>query len=455
MKKKKEYHLFFGAVAGLSFMLMIGCKKDENIKASKIKPEKILFDKANSGTGNRLRIVQLSKDTVYINSGSFTREAGEELVIEEGTLIKGGAGITIQPGGVIVANGTRENPIVFTSNRRRGVQGQNWSGITIQGKSVDNLKPGPKDSVDFSGSLLYTRIEFATLTLESVGSRSIIENVMVSYAEGSAFNILGGSFNARNLVSYACGGSADYYITRGYSGRMQNLLAYRHPYFGGLGTSPPNSLAGVFVENSPFNPGGARPFTNPFISNLTVVGPNAQNGSASAYADTATSFKVAALVTTGSSCFSIRNSVLIGFPSSAWRLDDRATAENIQLGNGDLSYSLLHANLINRVFYLLPGTVTPFLSNDFRNYMLQPVYQNRVLPNATDVKLTDMFNYNAPGLVPMDGSPLLTEPTNFKGPIFDNVFFNKVAYKGAMGKDNWMSGWTNFTPLKTNYNFSE
>lgn len=452
MLKKYGYPLLW-SLAGLLIITYVGCQKDENIKAAKIKPEKVLSDKEVNGV--RLRIVQLKKDTVYINSDPFTREVGEELVIEPGTLIKGGGGIVIKPGGVIIANGTRTNPIVFTSNSRPGVQGPNWGGITIQGKSTDNSKPGPKDSVDFSGSVLYTRIEFANLTLEGVGSRSIIENIMVSYATNSAFNILGGSFNARYLISYACGGPADYYITRGYSGRMQNVLAYRHPYFGSVGTLPSNALAGVFIENNPFNPNGARPFTNPFISNLSVIGPNAQNGSSSLYVDTAASFRVAALVTTGSCCFSIRNAALIGFPASAWRLDDRATAENIQSGNGDLSYSLLHANLPNRVFYLKPGTITPFVSNDFRNYMLQPVYQNRVLSNATDLKLTDMFNYNAPGLLPLAGSPLLVDSANFKGPIFDNAFFNKVNYKGAIGRDSWLANWTNFTPLKTNYNFSE
>jgi hypothetical protein len=451
--QKKQGHALLGALVALLIMTCAGCQKDENIKASKTKPEIALSEKDSRGA--RLRILQLHKDTVYINSTPFTREAGEELVIEAGTLIKGGGGIVIQPGGVIIANGTRTNPIVFTSNSRRGVQGPNWVGITIQGKSVDNSKSGLKDSADFSGSLLYTRIEFATLTLEAVGSRSIIENVMVSYASGSAFNILGGSFNARHLISYACGGSADFYITRGYSGRMQNVLAYRHPYFGGGGVAPANALAGVFIENNPFNPTNARPFTNPFISNLTVIGPNARNGSSALYADTTNSFRVAALVTTGSCCFSIRNSALTGFPSSAWRLDDRTTAENIQLGNGDLSYSLLHANLSDRVFYLLPGTVTPFLSNDFRNYMLQPVYQNRVLLNAADLKVADMFNYNAPGLLPLEGSPLLVDSADFKGPVFNHVFFNKVAYKGAIGKDDWLSGWTNFTPLKTNYNFPE
>jgi hypothetical protein len=450
--QNKKRNLLVGAVTTLC-MITIGCQKDENIKASKVKPEVILSDKDNRGT--RLRVVQLHKDTVYINTDVFTRQAGEELVIEKGTLIKGGGGINIEPGGVIIANGTRDNPIVFTSNSRRGIQGANWRGIIIKGKSIDNSTPGAKDSTDFSGSLLFTRIEFASLTLEAVGSRSVIENVMVSYASNSSFSILGGTFNTRYLVSYACGGPADYYITRGYSGKMQNVFAYRHPYFGNVGIAPANALSGMFIENNPFNPEGARPFTNPFISNLTVIGPNAQNGSPSRYADTTPSFRVAALVTTGSSCFSIRNSVFVGFPSSAWRLDDRATAENIQLGNGDLAYSLLHANMPNRVFYLKPETLSPFLSNDFRNYMMQPVFQNGMLTNALDIKVADLYNYNAPGLMPLEGSPLLTGATNFTGAVFDNSFFQKVNYKGAIGRENWLSSWTNFTPLKTNYNFPE
>jgi hypothetical protein len=65
--------------------------------------------------------------------------------------------------------------------------------------------------------------------------------------------------------------------------------------------------------------------------------------------------------------------------------------------------------------------------------------------------LTDPFNYNVrPDPYPRTGSPLLSG-ANFDAP-FNDAFFNKVDYRGALGSDKWMASWTNFLPLQTNYN---
>src|SRR5215831_2780405 len=91
---------------------LFACKKAENITISAAKPEKNIgsfFGPDNSV--NRPQLIHLYRDTVYIVDQSFTRLSGEQLVIDEGTLIKASGAITIKPGGIILANGTPENPI--------------------------------------------------------------------------------------------------------------------------------------------------------------------------------------------------------------------------------------------------------------------------------------------------------------------------------------------------------
>jgi hypothetical protein len=438
--------------------LMTACQKQENIKSAVVKPEKPLRGYFGNNVTNRVKTVRLYKDTVYVLSEFFVREAGEQLVIDEGTLIKvntGGSqvGITIQPGGIIIANGNAANPIVFTSDEQQGNQQANWGGIIIQGNSVNNSSNPAGDPTDQSGTLNYVRIEFAGLVLNSVGSRTTVENVQVSYCSGQpSFEINGGTFNARNLVSFACGGPADFYFTRGYTGKMQNVLAYRHPYFGKTGINPPyNTVSGVFIENNDNN-STATPYTHPVISNLTVIGPNGQNGSTPAYSDTS-SLKSGALVTTGNAFFSIRNSALFGFPAAGWYLDDALTGQNVQSSDAYLMHSIVQCQDSTRAFYLRTGVVPPYTKEDFRAFELDPRFHNRLYFSVSSFQLPDPFYYDKPGLLPKDNSPLLSG-ANFDSPEFSS-YFNKVTYIGALGKENWLAGWTNFIPLKTNYNFSK
>lgn len=435
-------------------LCMPGCKKAEDVTIAAAKPERTLesFFGKDIGT-NRPKLIHLYSDTVYTISQSMTREAGEQLVIDAGTVIKSsGAGITINPDGVLLANGTQENPIVFTSLAAAGTQGPNWGGIVIKGKSYDNENGVTGDPLDFSGSLQFVRIEFAGLTLTGVGSGTTVENVEVSYTRGRpAFEIDGGTFNARHLLSYACGGAADFYITRGYSGKMQYVFAYRHPFFGTRngGQGPYNALTGVFIENNP-NDTSKKPYTSPILSNITVLGPNGQNGSPADYSDTLS--RSAALITTGNARFRIRNSLFMGFPVGAWYIDDLGVAAGIATQQSEFTSSIVQSNDSTRAFYLVPGTFGGTTSADFKNYMLAPSLHNHLYANAGDFMFKDPFNYDAPNPFPKDGSPVLTG-ADFTGANFSDAFFTPVAYIGAMGSDNWLLGWVNFTPLKTNYNF--
>lgn len=459
------------AISGMVFFT--ACQKQENIKTTKGKPEVELVDFTTDSTGNqsgRRKVVHLRKDTVYLMSKNFERQAGEQLIIDEGTLIKvsapatgSGPSMTIMPGGLITATGTSAEPIVFTSNARAGTQGPNWGGIIIQGKSFNNSVGTEGIADDFSGVIQFVRVEFASLAMVGVGSQTVIENVMVSYTDApvyalyqSAFNIYGGTFNTRNLISYACAGPADFLLTNGYSGNMQNLIASRHPYFGHTGANPYNVIAGVFIQNNSNNiPVAPLPYTNPVISNLTVVGPNNQNGSPAAYADT--NLLASALVTTNSACFHIRNSLLLGYPAACWILNDNSTAVNIVAGNGELNYSIVHSNDPARCFYLAPGTYDPYNSENFRNYVLGDAFHNQQFLSADQFMFRNILNYDSgPDLMPVSGSPVLQGANFDSSAVYNNIYFKRNEnYLGAVGTVDWLKNWTNFIPLKTNYNFPQ
>ena len=454
---KKRIQLLTALLVVLSMAGVSGCRKSEDVKSGPVKPEKAMDDYAH------LPLVHLYSDTVYTLAGVFTRENGEQLIIDEGTLIKvktgdAGGAIRIDTGGTLVANGSQKAPIVFTSNAPPGTQGDNWGGITIRGRGINNSRGTTGDDDDLSGTLRYVRIEFGSLTLDAVGKRSIIENIMVSYCgtQGqqqptSSINILGGSFNCRNLISYACGGPTDFYISSGYRGYMQGLLAYRYPYFGATGMGPYNALAGVFIENNPYDPVNARPYTYPYISNLTVIGPDGQQGSPSVYSDS--SFLNAALVTTGSTCFRIRNSILLGWPNAAWQMGDSLTGTTVVAGASEFTRSAVFCQDSNRSFRLTPDIYHPYDSRNFKEYMLQEAFKNVLYGSVLDLQLADPFNYYKPDPSPKAGSPLLKD-ADFTGAVYSNGYFIPGEYIGALGSSNWLKGWTNFTPLKTNYNFS-
>src|SRR5690625_5050377 len=75
----------------------------------------------------------LTPDNKYLLLGQVFVRDGETLTIEPGTVIFGDkrtrATLIIDKGGKIIADGTRENPIVFTSAQEPGVRDRgDWGG---------------------------------------------------------------------------------------------------------------------------------------------------------------------------------------------------------------------------------------------------------------------------------------------------------------------------------------
>ncbi|MCB0631066.1 MAG: hypothetical protein R2824_28555 [Saprospiraceae bacterium] len=202
-------------------------------------------------------------DKTYILGGRITVVDGVTLTIEPGTVIKGQAGaaanataLLIARGGTIMAEGTAELPIIFTSvadeitgediaagnyaspNLDPVINGL-WGGVIILGKapisaSNDNDEDvsevqiegiptsdtnglyGGDDPADNSGVFKYVSIrhggtnigsgnEINGLSLGGVGSGTVIDNVEIVSNQDDAIEFFGGTVNVTNLISWNVG----------------------------------------------------------------------------------------------------------------------------------------------------------------------------------------------------------------------------------------------------------
>lgn len=405
------------------------------------------------------------KNTILnVPEGNFTLkgyvyfEDGSEINIAAGATIKSDVSdkgaLIIERGAKINAMGTAAKPIVFTSGKAVGQRNPgDWGGIIILGKAKTNRSTEPTieggvgknfggtvDN-DNSGTLKYVRIEFAGiasqpnseingLTLGGVGSGTTIEYVQVAYGNDDAFEIFGGTVNAKYLVAYATADD-DFDFDFGYSGRIQFGVALRDPSV----VDPGDAGNGVECDNDGTGT-NATPATRPVLSNFTFIGPNVDN-TASKNHNFANRFRRA-------TNFVLNNSVLIGWMKGGLSLESDATY-NSMVGTtttSEFKNNLLHANAST---YRI-GSVTVAGATDAAVKAKAEGNATTTLAAAADAKITDPFNLTSPNLLPASGSPALTGAA-FAGDL-TNSFFTSTTYRGAFSTTNWMAGWTNFNFTK-------
>jgi hypothetical protein len=429
------------------------CRKTDQY-VNKAKPEVVL-------SAGQLRVAQpevhLFKDTVYVISSSLVFQQGQRLTIDPGTLVKveDEQSITFNAGSSFNIVGTSDAPIVFTSSAPMGTAGaggktqHSWGGIVVNGKSGNS-----------SGLISHLRIEFAAanrpfgaLTLTSIDSSTVIDHIQVSYSgtslksSGAAVVLSGGNCRIKYITCYASFGN-DIVASNAFTGALQFGVVLRHPFFPifnlNSNTSGNINFSGLRIEGQG---------TNPQISNLSVVGPDIQSGVDGTYQvvdDVRGRTDMNALLLTGGARCQIQNSIIAGFPKAGFYLDDANSAIALNAGSSAIRYTHFQAADTTRTFVLPSFVFPPFGSSDFRSLMLQPSFHNVLAKSFADLALKDPFKYDGyPDVAPKQGSPLSSAAN------FDNVpagFFQKVSFIGGIGDENWMSGWTNFQPLQTNYN---
>lgn len=228
-------------------------------------PSSVDYSEANQIlTGNITKDTKLYKKYTYLLLGNVFVSENVTLTIEPGTVIFGDyktkATLTISRGAKLIADGLETDPIIFTSNRSLKKPGD-WGGLIILGDAptnkfgngsvasfYDELSPDSFGNTNYggeklesnSGVLKFVRIEYAGnkvksvgnlngLLLASVGNKTVLENIMVSYSDGGSFVIWGGNVNLTKAVSYRSSGN-DFNFNYGAQSQLNNSLAIRSPY---------------------------------------------------------------------------------------------------------------------------------------------------------------------------------------------------------------------------------
>jgi hypothetical protein len=277
-------------------------------------------------TSNNVYILQ---GWVYVvNSATVTIDAGTIIVGDKNS--KGS--LIFERGTKIKAMGTKELPIVFTSNEAEYSRNYgDWGGIILCGKAPVNwtagqaqVEGGPRsfyggnDAHDNSGEMHYVRIEFAGiayqtdqeingLTLCGVGDATQLDHIQVSYSGDDSYEWFGGTVNGKYLVSLGCWDD-DFDTDCGYNGKNQFCVAIRDA--GGADQSGSKAFeSDAYQAGTATGLGGdTSQITKPVFSNVTALGP-IDNQSVAPLAE----FTAGAQIRRGSG-LSILNSVIAGWP---------------------------------------------------------------------------------------------------------------------------------------------
>ena len=296
-------------------------------------------------TGNISATTTLTSDKVWTLKGYVYVTDGASLIIQPGTVIKSDVAekgaLCIERGAKIIAEGTPDRPIVFTSGQPVGQKSPgDWGGIVILGRAKTNRSSEPTieggigrpyggtNDDDNSGVLRYVRIEYAgiaalpnseinALTLGGVGKGTTIQYVQTIYANDDAFEFFGGTVSPKFIYAFATADD-DFDFDFGYTGEVSNGVAKRDPQF------VDNGDAGNGIECDNDGTGSsAQPYTHPKLFNMILVGPN--NSTALANHNLGLRFRRATQ-------FTMKNSVVWGWMKGGLSLESNETAQFVKDG---------------------------------------------------------------------------------------------------------------------------
>jgi hypothetical protein len=423
----------------LLLMVFAGCRKSDYY----LEGNTHYFRDNGSGTGT----VTWTKNNEYFLEGFVFVNDGQVLTIEPGTVVRFRSGqaenasaLIVARGGKIMAGGTKEEPIIFTSEHddlqgsveksERGL----WGGLIILGNAPINIREGEShiegipyfeprgifggsDEDDNSGVLRYVSIrhggtnigegnEINGLTLGGVGNKTEISFVEIISNEDDGVEIFGGTVNLKNILVSGCGDDAfDYDL--GWSGNGQFWLGIENDFVGD----------NLIEAGGGTNPVIGFPHSLPHIFNATLISNGKTGNGALAVFE-----RFAGGV--------IANSILINDPNGILlEVTDGANDSFSQWKNGklDIRNNLFYnvAGLDNDPVFKLKGVYTPAMENEWAAWFA-------AAGNETGNPGIDPENQN---FIP---NPKITGNLS----EYPNSWFQRVGFKGAFGEDNWIEGWT-------------
>ncbi len=467
----------------------------EQVKISVTRNETNVESEKNFITGMETLEGEISADrrltTIkrYLLKGNVLVKNGVTLTVDPGVIIKGDKSSTgtlvIGRGAKINAEGTAENPIIFTSNQPKGFRNYgDWGGVILLGKATVNqgadqfieglpvesrFQYGGNTQNDNSGVMRYVRIEFCGvaltvgneingLTMGGVGSGTTIEHIQVSYSGDDSFEWFGGSVNCKYLISHR-GFDDDFDTDLGYSGKVQFGLALRDPYVADASQSN-----GFESDNSSSNVGS--PYTTGVFSNITYVGgAKLVRGTGTSDGVENDNFGRGAHLRRNTS-LSIFNSVFLGSNYAGISIDGYEASLKYEDINGasEPDQIQLRGNVLSgtrTLIYPARGGIFSFEKSGFEGIgFAAPDEASSTFfatNNSLDVPMNTLGVDNLvafskltnPDMLPSSSSILLNGSV-FTGKAEDD-FFDKVDFRGAFGTINWCESWTNFDPQQADY----
>ncbi len=247
-------------------------------------------DESHDLKGNLLENKTLVSGKTYTLSGGFHIKKGATLTIEPGVTILAVDDntpdyILVEQGAKIMAEGTANSPIIMNSESK--VPGA-WGGLHICGNApvnigagtseIGNAAYGGSNSNDNSGVVKYVRLEYTGysldeetesngLTLYGVGKGTKIEYVQCYIGKDDGVEFFGGTVDVKYMIVSGCGDDS-FDWTQGWCGEGQYMIADQT-------ADPTNGDCLIEADNNSKTP-DASPVSFPTLSNLTLIGHNAE-----------------------------------------------------------------------------------------------------------------------------------------------------------------------------------
>jgi hypothetical protein len=485
----KKYFFYIAAITSLSIS---ACRKIE------MDGEPIIVNVPGTGGGTVGKTVTLTghvtKDTTLLAiddnylSGLVYVDAGVTLTVEAGATVKGAyagsntAALIVKRGAKLIAIGTQEKPIIFTSASPTPTSGD-WGGIELLGKAAINSSNGGQPGLyipeggfntaagdglagsgdaiaptpvndDNSGTLQYVRIEYAgyaflpnqeinALTMACVGSGTTIDHIQVSYAKDDAFEWFGGTVNCKYLIAYKTQDD-DFDTDNGFSGSVQFGLIVRDSSIADVSKSE------AFESDNDGSGSALLPQTKAVFCNVSAFGPQAtpDNIGNSNYLGAAVQIR-------RNSSLSIFNSAFVGWKTGILIDAGLGNPTDLNITNGTLQLSgILLISCKNQFGYTASTTApTGATQASIEGGFLTNTKNKVITPNAVQNTYTRPFDYTSLDFAPFGNSAVVIPAatnTYFDDPILTaRPFITKVDFIGGIAPSganaNWFKGWTKFT----------
>lgn len=468
------------------------------------------------GTANAAEVLvssSISTSTTWSKNNTYNLQQqiyvlpGATLTIEPGTVIRSTAGLggslAVCAGAKIIAEGTADEPIIFTSTNDNlttwRVAANEWGNLTIMGRGyisetavagntaapgnnialMEGLVPdfagdtkvqyGGTDDNDDSGVLKYVSFRYGGkviglnnelngLSLGGVGRGTDIEFVEIMNNVDDGIEIWGGTVNLKHFSIWNVGDdSLD--IDQGWRGQGQfGLIVQGYSTVASQGSGVgDNCLEMDGAENDT----SAQPVTTGCLYNLTVIGQPASGDHGAAFRDNAN--------------MQIRNSIFMNIGEQVVKNDNIDGDGGLGYGyNGTLSWAArwttpstttstinAFANPAQAYQAQLAGNLIEITDSVFNNNLFSSGYteanargvfsagNNNVIDNAANpvvsitrgapVTVGTLIQVPVTSLDPRAAGSALTAVNAAP----DTAFFDAADYRGAFSAtENWLCGWS-------------